>query len=292
MATDRTWNVRELLRWTAGWLAGHGVDAPRLDSELLLAEALGVRRIDLFLDPDRPLILSELAAFKRLIKRRAAREPLAYIVGHCAFWSLELAVGPGVLIPRPESERLVELVLERYPERQTPLTILDIGVGSGAILLSLLSTYPRARGVGIDIATAALTCARHNAERLALHERVRILEGDLCAPLTADDHFTVIVANPPYVDPAVLPTLQPEVRDWEPRLALLADQAGLAVHRRLIPAARRFLEPGGLLALEIGIEQGAAVADEMARHGLESVIILEDYSHRPRVVCGVAPMGM
>ncbi|MBF0138251.1 MAG: peptide chain release factor N(5)-glutamine methyltransferase [Magnetococcus sp. DMHC-1] len=289
MTASRTWTVRELLQWTTGWLAGYGVEAPRLDGELLLAEALNIRRIDLFLDPERPVIPSERAAFKILIKRRAAREPLAYILGHREFWSLDLLVTPGVLIPRPESECLVESVLERFPDRQTPLDILDIGVGSGAILFSLLTEYPLAKGVGIDSATAPLACARHNAERLALANRVRLLAGDLYAPLMAEERFQVIVANPPYIGAAEWAGLQPEVRDWEPGEALLAGTDGLAIHQRLIPASRRFLKPGGLLAVEIGIQQGEAVAQEMLRSGLEQVTILPDYSHRPRVVRGSAP---
>ncbi|MBF0178158.1 MAG: peptide chain release factor N(5)-glutamine methyltransferase [Magnetococcales bacterium] len=286
---NRTWTVRELLQWTAGWLAGRGVEAPRLDGELLLAEVLGVRRIDLFLDPDRPLVASELAAFKLLLKRRAAREPLAYILGHREFWTLDLHVTPGVLIPRPESECLVEAVLEHLPKRQSPLAILDVGVGSGAILFSLLTEYPLARGVGIDMAAAPLACARKNADRLVLSDRVEIRAGDLFAPLTSGERFDVIVANPPYIAAGEWAGLQPEVRDWEPRESLLGGDDGLAVYRRLVPAARHFLQPKGLLIVEIGMQQGEAVRQEMVQAGFEGVIVLEDYGHRPRVVGGVAP---
>lgn len=283
---EESWTIRRLLRWSTEWLTGRGVDAPRLDAELLLAHALNLRRLDLFLDPDRPLYPEELAAYKSLIIRRGKREPTAYILGKRAFWTLELAVGPGVLIPRPETERVVEAILERLPDRTGSYTLLDVGIGSGAILFSLLEEFPNAQGLGIDLTPAALAWAAKNAQHLGLTERVQLWTGDLLAPLGADLLLDAIVANPPYVATHEWGNLAPEIQLFEPSSAFLAGKDGLDLYRRLLPQTMAHLQSGGWLAVEIGAIQGEAVADLARRAGFTAVAILPDYARLPRVVVG------
>ncbi|MBF0159927.1 MAG: peptide chain release factor N(5)-glutamine methyltransferase [Magnetococcales bacterium] len=281
------WTIRRLLRWSSQWLSNKGVESPRLDSELLLADALQVERIRLFLDPDRPLVAAELQAFKERIKRRAAREPVAYILGKREFWSLTFQVGAGVLIPRPETETLIEAVLAHFPDRSAPWRLLDLGTGSGALLLTLLHEWPHALGVGIDIADTALACCRSNAIQFGLIERATLLAGDLYQPLqslTPRPCFDLIVANPPYVCPESWPTLQPEIRLWEPALALLASDKGLAFYHRIFSAAQQWSTPAGLVAVEIGSDQGDAVVNIARQNDYHSVTLLQDYSHQPRIV--------
>ncbi|MBF0623667.1 MAG: peptide chain release factor N(5)-glutamine methyltransferase [Magnetococcales bacterium] len=287
MAEERTWTVRDLLAWAGPWLTKHGLDDnPRLDGELLLAKALGLRRLDLFLDPDRPLIPAELATFKGLIKRRAAREPVAYITGQREFWKSSFAVTPAVLIPRPDTEKLVELVLSRYPLRDHPLEILELGVGSGVVLASLLLEYPGGRGVGVDCSEAALAVARRNFATLGLDSRALLRQGNWFGVLDPGERFDVIVANPPYVADGEWQELQPEIRLWEPKEALLAGPDGLNAYRTLLPGSGPWLKPDGMLAVEIGTTQGEAVSDLMRQARYQEVAVHRDYSGHPRVVTG------
>lgn len=269
-----------------------GIENARLDSDLLLASALGVERLALFLDADRPVAGEELATFKHYVQRRARREPVAYILGRRSFWQHEFLVTPDVLVPRPETELLVETVLSTFPpDHQTlPLQILEIGIGSGALLCSLLLAYPDAIGVGVDISAAALAVAEENGRRLGCWDRMRLLEGDLVAPLSVAPHgqgpFQVIVSNPPYIATDELAQLEPEVRVWEPRQALDGGVDGLTILRRIPDAVRPFLAEGGLLALEIGILQGDPVAAVLREAGFQDVVLHLDYSRRPRAVSG------
>ncbi|MBF0144244.1 MAG: peptide chain release factor N(5)-glutamine methyltransferase [Magnetococcales bacterium] len=286
------WTVRSVLAWSVPWLKDRGVEAPRLDAELLLASALGVRRLDLYLDPDRPLNADELGVFKPLLRRRGRREPVAYILGRRSFWTLELEVVSGVLIPRPESEGVVEAVLDRFGDRSLALSILDLGVGCGTLLLSLLSEYPEARGTGVDLAPEPLECCARNGRRLGVMGRMRLFAGDLTDPLEDGERFDVIVCNPPYVGADELAGLAPEVRDWEPRLALLGGDDGLAVIRRLLPRALGYLRAGGWLVVEIGAGQAEAVLALFREQGFDDVRVKNDYGGRPRVVTGQAPGGV
>ncbi len=286
-----TWTIRRLLQWCTPWLSQKGCDSPRLDGELLLAEVLNLERITLYLDPDRPLTAPELAAFKALVKRRAQREPVALILGRRDFWQHTFKVAPGVLIPRPETEGLLEAVIEHHPDRQAGLTMLEIGVGSGAVLCSLLAEYPRARGVGSDISATALTISRENAVRIAVSDRLRLLSGDLTAPLAVGERFDLIVSNPPYIASPVLKTLAPEVARWEPIAALDGGGDGLAVLRRLAAECAGFLQPGGLLALEIGHDQAEAVSGLLAAAGYESITVRPDYGGQPRIVTALHAAG-
>jgi len=273
-----------------------GAGNPRLEAEYLMAAALGIPRIRLWLI-DRSPTPDELTGFDVLLARRLAREPLQYVLGTAEFAGLELAVGPGVLIPRSETEVLVELVERELAAGCGSLdpapAIVDVGTGSGAILLALLRRLRGARGVGIDSQPAALAWARRNAERLArtdlerfsdLSRRVRFLEGDLLQPVEGETRFDAIVSNPPYVRLGERRDLAPEVRDHEPPVALFAGEDGLDVFRRLIPQAAEHLRPGGLLALEIGIAQSRAVLDLLGEGSWRGAEVRPDLTGRPRVV--------
>jgi release factor glutamine methyltransferase len=278
-----TWTVLGLIRWSADYLVQKGVDQGRLDAEHLLAHALETDRLHLYLQYDRPLSADELAVFKALLLRRARREPLQYILGRVAFRELELAVDQRVLVPRPETETLVQVVLDWCGDR-TGLEAVDLGTGSGCVALSLVHEGPFRRVVATDVSTDALDLARSNARGISGGDRLEFRLGSLCEPL-AGERFDAIVSNPPYVSERDRSTLQPEVRDWEPGAALFAGDGGLDVLEQLVHEAPGHLRPGGLLALEVGLGQAAEVArlldESPALGGTE---IHRDLSRRERVV--------
>ena len=251
------WTVGRLIPWAAEYLGGHGVDSPRLCGELLLAHVLGCSRLDLYLRFEQPLKPEELADFKKLILRRKSREPVDYILGSREFYGLNLLVGPGVLVPRPETEHLVEEALARLKGVKAP-RILDLCTGSGAVALALAHERPDAVVTGCDISPEALTWARRNAHNLALQDRVRWLQGDLWEPVAAGSgFFDVITANPPYVTTAEMAELPPEVGRFEPRLALEGGADGLDIVRSIIGGAGAHLRPLGWLFMELGAGQAA-----------------------------------
>ena len=279
------WTIGSLVAWAAEYLAKHGADAPRLSGELLLAQVLGLKRIDLYLRFEQPLTPEELAAFKALILRRRAREPLAYILGRKEFYGLEFKVGPGVLIPRPETEHLVEEALARLKDQTAP-RLLDLCTGSGAAPLATLAHPPTATAVGVDLSPAALNYARHNAAALGLVERVTWREGDLWDAVAPDGgFFEVITANPPYVSDSEYQDLSPEVRDYEPKQALIAGADGLDLNRSLIAGAGAFLRPLGWLLIEMGAGQ-APRASEIARNAdiFQEITTVNDLAGIPRVL--------
>lgn len=279
----KTWTLLELLRWTAGYLAQKSVPEPRLTAELLLAGVLGLRRLDLYLQYDRPLRADELAEFKARLRRRLRREPLQYIEGEAAFRELRLRVDARVLIPRPETEVLVDEVL-RWAAGRGALEAVDIGTGSGAIALSLATEGRFVRVVATDVSTDALAVARENQRRTAPGASVEFREGAGYAPL-GDERFDVIVSNPPYIALGEAGSLAPEVREWEPAGALFAGETGLEVIRELVAGAPAHLRPGGLLALEIGAGQAAAVADLVRSvPGFAAPRIRRDLAGRERIV--------
>jgi release factor glutamine methyltransferase len=258
--------ARDAVARAAAELAEAGIEDARAEAWLLLAAATGRARAALIAGaPDR-LGPAQQARLDELVRRRGAREPLAYILGEKEFWSLPFQVGPAVLIPRPESETVVEAVLGQVVDRARPLRLLDLGVGSGCLLLALLSELPNATGLGIDHSGAALALARRNAERLGLMARADFRPGHWGERLK--ERFDVIVSNPPYVAERDWAQLQPEIRLFEPRAALVAGPDGLAAYRALAPHGARLLAPDGLCALEIGFDQGDAVAALLAAHGL------------------------
>lgn len=246
-----------MIRWTEEYLAGKGFHNARRNADLLLAGVLGLKRLDLYLQHDRPLTPEELAEYRDRLRRRARREPLQYIDGTAAFRDLVLTVDRRVLIPRPETERLVQEVLD-WSAGRTDLRAVDVGTGSGAIALALATEGPFARVVATDVSADALALARENHGRSAPDAPVEFRPGDLLEPLRGET-VDVVVSNPPYIGDEEAPSLDTEVRDWEPAQALFAGTGGLDVIRRLVPQAARVLAPGGLLAMEIGERQGAAV---------------------------------
>jgi len=280
------WTVLRLLRWSTQYLEGKGISEVRLDVEHLLAHALKMGRLDLYLHFDRPLSEEELARFKPLFRQRAERRPLQYILGRAAFRELDLQVDERVLIPRPETEELVEAVLNRVREwGREGLEALDVGTGSGAIALSLALEGPFRRVTATDLSGEALSLAQENAERLGLVGRVRFLQGDLLQALEEGEVVDVLVSNPPYIGSSEMGSLPPEVRDWEPQMALEAEEDGLGLIWRLIEESPRVLRPGGLLALEVGAGQGRAVVDRIrAREGWEGGVVLRDLAGKDRIV--------
>jgi release factor glutamine methyltransferase len=259
-----------------------------LDAELLLAQVLGVNRLDLYLQFDRPLDPPELDSFKALLRRRASREPLQYVLGHAAFRELEVSTDERALIPRPETEILVEEVLAWAVEAGTGLSGLDVGTGSGVIALSLLREGPFKKILGTDPSPDALALARENALGLGLGEELELRVGSLFEPLKEGEEFDVIVSNPPYVPEAERASLQPEVRDWEPASALFAGPEGMDVLLPLARGAPPFLRDGGLLAMEVGHDQAESVAEALEGTGaFTGISIRPDLSGCDRVVLGV-----
>jgi release factor glutamine methyltransferase len=282
-APERTWTVVELLRWTAEYLGGKSFHNARLNGELILAGVLGLKRLDLYLQFDRPLTAEELAEFKARLLRRVKREPLQYIEGEAHFRHLVLRVDRRVLIPRPETEQLVQRVLD-WAAGRSQLDALDVGTGSGAIALSLASEGPFRRVVATDLESAALQVAADNLAAMQGAAPVEFRQGDGYAPV-AGEQFDVIVSNPPYIAESEREALDAEVRDWEPASALFAGADGLTVIRRLISEAPGVLRSGGLLALEIGAAQGPAAAQLVRETGAFGEPTLHtDFAGRPRVV--------
>ncbi|THD35542.1 MAG: peptide chain release factor N(5)-glutamine methyltransferase [Sphingomonas sp.] len=248
-------------------------DTPRLDAELLLAHALGVGREQLLL---RHLDDPAPANFAALLDRRLAHEPVAYITGCRDFWTISLAVGPGALIPRPDSETLIEAAVEHFASR-APMTVLDLGTGPGTLLLAALAEWPDAAGVGVDTSAAALDYARGNAERLGMSGRAGFIEGDWATAI--DRRFDLVLCNPPYVGAGE--ALPAEVRDHEPAAALFAGSDGLDDYRVIAAQLRTLITPGGMAAIEIGATQAAAVATLLTAQGLH-VTVRRDLAGRDR----------
>lgn len=271
--------VRECLSRGTERLAAAGVDSARLDARVLLAHAMGV--------PAETLIFAgaptpeQHDCYESLIARRAAREPLAYIVGRKEFWSLPFAVGPGVLIPRPETETLVDEAMRTFPDRNQALDVLDLGTGSGCLLIAFLSEYPNARGVGIDESAAALDWARRNAAGNGVERRCTWLKGGWDAGAR---RFDVIFSNPPYLASRENAALTPEIANFEPPGALYGGEDGLDAYRALGPVIAGALRPGGWAGLEIGMGQLDRVCEILARSGLEFAGVTPDLSGIPRCV--------
>lgn len=284
---DDVWTILRMILWSAEYLEKKGVESGRLDAEHLLAHVLGVERLQLYLEFERPLTSDELDGYRPLLKRRAAREPLQHILGRQPFRELELEVDGSVLVPRPETEVLVGRVLEWVAEREEAdtLTVLDVGTGSGAIALSLALEGHFASVVATDVDEAALEVAGRNRAAADLDDDVELRVGVLFEPLGPDESFDAIVSNPPYVPESDAESLQPEVRDWEPKRALFGGPDGLDVIRALIAEAHRHLRCRGLLALEVGAGQARAVVTLLEESGAyDDVRVIRDYADRERFV--------
>ena len=270
------------MNWTGQYFRDKGLDSPRLDAEVLLSSVLKKDRIFLYVHFDEPLMAEELAAYKALIKRRVAREPVAYILGHREFMKLDFKVDRSVLVPRPDTEILVQAVLDRLPEGGQ--RVADIGTGSGAIAISLAYYRPELRVTATDISAAALAVAGENAAALGVAERVEFAEGNLLEPLTGK--YAAVVSNPPYVSKADMEALMPEVKNWEPHGALYGGPDGLDFYRQLTKESGNYLEPGGLIALEVGLGEAALAAGMLEENGFSEIEIKRDYAGIERVVMG------
>ncbi|MCC6847966.1 MAG: peptide chain release factor N(5)-glutamine methyltransferase [Deltaproteobacteria bacterium] len=278
------------LELAARFFAGRGIASARLDAELLLAEVLGTDRIGVYLRFDRPLAGTEVDAYRALVKRRGGGEPVAHLLGRREFWSRSFVVTPDVLVPRPETELVVERALaaaDAAGGRARPLRILDLGTGSGALAVTLAAELPQADVTAVDASPAALAVAGRNAAALGVAARTRFLASDWTTALAAAARFDLVVSNPPYVPSGDLADLPPEVRR-EPTLALDGGPDGLAAYRRIAAEAARVLAPGGALVCEVGAGQAAAVAALFEAAGLGAIGRFADLAGIERVVIGTS----
>ena len=288
--TDAVWTIQRLLAWTTDFFRERGIESPRLDAEVLLSALLGRDRMYLYVHFDEPLEPEELARFRGYVKERAAHVPLAYVLGRREFMGLDFRVTRDTLIPRPDTEILVQCAVDFLRARMevggAACSIADIGTGTGAIALSTLRYTEGTHADAVDISPAAAAVARENAEMLGLAERVAVHVGDLLAPLTGR-RYDMILSNPPYIPTADIAGLMPEVRSYEPHLALDGGTDGLNIYRRLMADAPALLKEGGAIAVEVGIDEAAAVAAlAMAHPRIVRTEILKDLAGIERVVVG------
>lgn len=284
MSVDGPWTIQRLLAWTQTYFAERGLDSPRLDAEVLLAEVLGCDRIYLYTHFDKPLDQDERSRYRAMVKRRAAREPVAHILGRREFFSRDFLVTRDVLVPRPETEHLIEAVLDWHREVGLAAPrILDIGTGCGNIAVVLASEIPEARLVATDISEAALAVARQNIRAHRVGEQIEVVSGDLFAPVQG--LFDVVVSNPPYVDTGSRPALQPEVRDHEPAVALFAGEQGLDVIDRLCAEVQDHVAERGLFVCELDPGQYHHVAAALgAQSSWSEIRVIKDLQQLDRAV--------
>lgn len=276
------WTIGKVLGWTRGYFADKQIDNPRFDAELLVAYALGITRLQLYTEHDKPLDAPELATIRGLVQRRGRHEPAAYITGERGFWSLDLKVDGRVLIPRPETEQLVERALA-FLKGKPQARVVDVGTGSGCIALALASERPDLRITAVDASPDALNVAQAN--RAALKLDIELAQSDLLSAV--DGPLDLVVSNPPYIASAVVDTLMPDVREFEPRMALDGGPDGFVLIRRLIDQAAARLTPGGMLMFEIGHDQGPGALDLLRTHGAFTDCALHaDLAGHDRVVMG------
>ena len=269
---------------TKARLEAVGLTGPVIDARLLVEAAAGATRADIIGDPYRVLSADQVQTLETYVTRRERREPVSHILGRKGFWKIMLAVNANVLTPRPDTEVIVDMILKAMPEGQT-FSILDLGVGSGAILLSILAERPGGKGLGVDVSEDALAVARENAANLGLANKIALLRGDWTTGL-GDESFDVIVSNPPYIASSVIETLEPEVSVHEPRLALDGGADGLDAYRILAPEILRVLKPGGIFAVEIGFDQKEAVEALFLTAGAQDINTVLDLANHDRVVMG------
>jgi len=285
--SEEPWTVERLLRWVTDDLRSRGVDTPRLEAELLLAEAIGCDRIRLIVDRQRTLEEGELARLRALVQRRRKREPVAYLRGQREFYGRPFRVDRRVLVPRPDTEILVEVALRRSRHRSMFGRLLDLCTGSGNVAISFGIERPTWHVQGTDLSDDALAVARENAVRLGALWTVRFHQGDLFDAVSAHERFDLIVANPPYIPRAQIGELAADIRDHEPRMALDGGDDGLDLIRKIARMAPAHLEQGGALALEIGADQPEAVCALFEQAGFGAIEVERDLGSRPRVVSGV-----
>lgn len=285
--TDLRQTRAQALRALRKALGEAGFETAALDARLLLQAATGAAATDLILHPDAPLTPDQAQSLAEFTRRRLAHEPVARIVGEREFWGLPFALSPATLVPRPDTETVVETALGLLPDRQAPLRIADFGTGSGCLLVALLHELPRAVGLGIDISLDALRTARRNAEANGVGERSFFALSHWADAVSGP--FDLIVSNPPYIASSVIPTLDAEVREHDPLAALDGGPDGLAPYRILLGEAGRLLKPGGLLAVEIGYDQAEDLRRLAQAHALEILKVAHDLSGNPRCVAMKRP---
>jgi release factor glutamine methyltransferase len=286
---NEVWSIRRVIAWAADYLTRRGNETGRLDAELLLGRVLGLDRIALIMHSERALAPGELHDFRELFKRRRAGEPLAYLLGEREFYGILLRVDKRVLIPRPDTERLVEVALERTRSRSMLGAALDLCTGSGCVAIAFARSRPTWSVAGVDVSPDALAVARDNAHRTGAVRNLRLLEGSLFAPVH-EQRFDLITANPPYIPSAELAQLPLDVRGFEPHLALDGGGDGLDLVREIAARAQRHLTPRGLLAMEIGADQGQSATEILREHGFADVELARDLGGRDRVVSGYGPL--
>lgn len=276
--------LAEAVTRLARQLGAAGIEGPLGDARLLAVHALAIDRTELHSDRDRPLLAGEWESLERLGRRRAAGEPVSRIIGQREFWSLPFALSPATLDPRPDSETIVQAALDRLPDRDRALAILDLGTGSGCLLIALLTELPNAWGVGVDACPDAAAMARRNAGRLGVGDRTSFLVGDWGQALGGG--FDLVVSNPPYIVEAAIDALDPEVARFDPRSALSGGADGLDAYRVLAPTIAGLLNPGGWTVLEVGEGQAAPVASCLTDAGLAALDTVDDLAGVQRCVCG------
>jgi release factor glutamine methyltransferase len=289
---DPEWTIIKLLKWTTSYFKSHDIDSPRSTAEILLAHVLNLKRIDLYLRYDQPLSLNELSKFKDVIKRRIDREPVAYIVGVKEFWSMDFTITKDVLIPRPETECLVEAALSLLPEnkrydiKSTPKRIIELGTGSGAVILAMASMRPNHTFFASDRSVEAVRLARKNSKRHGLDTMVSFFCADWFAPINCErKRFDMILSNPPYVPTRVIGRLMPEIYKYEPVSALDGGRDGLLCLKYIINTAHHYLNRNGNFLLEIGHDQKNDIRSLIDQCGnYEHVVFTKDYSGYDRVV--------
>lgn len=297
-----SWNILKLLEWSTQYFQSKGIESPRLDAEVLLAHCLSLTRVQLYMQFDRPLTEAELQNFKALLKRRSEREPLAYILGKKEFYSMEFIVSPEVLIPRPETELLIEKAIKHFEASSAlPHRFLDIGTGSGCIAICLAKNFPQAEIIALDISEQALKIAQQNAQKHGVESQIQFLEIDIfdvilsetkdlvestgSFTLVQDDRqkkFDLIVSNPPYVKSDEIGKLAPELQ-FEPLQALSGGEEGLDFYQKLIPWTYSHLNAEGIALFEIGFDQTESIENLATKAGFQKVNILKDYAGHPRM---------
>jgi len=284
----QNWTIQKLLNWMTEYYTEKGIDAPRLSAELLLSHVLTMERIELYTQFDKTVTKEQLDILHDLVKRAGQHEPISYLTGKTEFYSLQLEVCPDCMIPRPETELLVERAIEFLRTRTGPQFVCDLCTGCGCIAVAIANNFPDAKIIATDICDAALNIAAKNIKKYKLKDRITLLCGDLFEPLVPHldvDKFDLIVCNPPYVSAAEYEKLEKNVKDYEPKLALLAGVDGLDICRRIIDKADRFLKSDAALMLEIGYAQGKAIKELLEQAGAFPEIKIEkDFNDNDRVV--------
>ncbi|WP_279223290.1 peptide chain release factor N(5)-glutamine methyltransferase [Megamonas hypermegale] len=282
MGKKDVWTISSLLNWTVNYFKSKNIQSARLDAEVLLSHVLRQERIYLYVHFDEPMEQNELSKFREYVKKRAQHVPIAYIIGEREFMGLPFKVTKDTLIPRPDTEILVENVLNNV-DKDKEIEIVDIGTGSGAIILSLLVNLPNAQGKTVDISSKAIEVAKENAVNLQVNDRCEFFVGDLFAPLN-DNKFDLIVSNPPYIPQKDIATLEDDVKEYEPVSALTDGGDGLSYYRRLLSEGKAYIKENGFIALEIGIYQSEDVKQIAMDNGWKNIKIIKDYAGIDRVV--------